>query len=794
MKYFLFDTIDDKDKFDIHTSIAKVMARTIKKIEMSNCSFNIGLFGIWGSGKSFIVNKIKELLDDSKDVIVLDIDMWKFNGTSLRRSILFEIEKQLIQKEIIDKEYTNEKDLNLKDMLNKETAMKKEFKINSKTMTTELKKISMQLIIVFVIILVAFFIKEIFFTIPNNIECINKLKKWKHFTLIDIVLNSATYLISSIGVAGLIFKILSGSMQKFLKTVILRSYEVEQKLLPTFSPEQFEEIFCDIVRKVKEKGFKKLVIVFDNIDRCDPKSAYEVMSTIKTYMDVKDCLYIIPCDDEAIKYYLSQKIGNSEKGDKLSISRTYSDEFIDKFFQVNFRIPTLKESDRDEYIRDMINKLPFNELRSNEISKLTQVLYYAYRGQTPRQIKRFINDYAMYYYIALEIDEERKFILDDISTFTIMIAIKQRWNYFERCILNDPDIIEDYYQGNNNIISNDELRIFLDKVKIWMDTSKSLTPYIFMKKSNDNIDIGEQLRSGKINSELNDETIIFIERWINKWKQDSSLTYLYQSYKALINLKQLYKYEKLIICLHELHYKKYKNNEMCIYFINNSTKEDIIKLYQLECGIIDLKLTKKFAGLIVSKINSGIESDKLEVIIEIIFKIEQPKQSLFSLNQIKSILHNSEVNNKIFLSTIDLILKYERYDYISMDIFNSMIDKIGNEHINKKLKELIPHLTDEIKLQCLKNSIIKFNNTIPTSNATNIKQYSNIVYYLLQETKDNYNDEIIAQLKILIKSLIPSYSEYDSIIMLFKRASKIIEEYDREKTEITLELKELLDS
>ena len=63
-----------QDSFKIHSQIANTICEIIEKSDLSDCSFNLGLFGNWGSGKSFIINKIEENLS-SENYLFLNIDV-----------------------------------------------------------------------------------------------------------------------------------------------------------------------------------------------------------------------------------------------------------------------------------------------------------------------------------------------------------------------------------------------------------------------------------------------------------------------------------------------------------------------------------------------------------------------------------------------------------------------------------------------------------------------------------------------------------------------------------------------
>lgn len=76
-----------------------------------NCPdrFTIGLFGKWGTGKTTIINILKDKLQNEK-VAIVEFDVWKHEGDALRRTFLKEIVKQLKENEQIEHELTDRLD------------------------------------------------------------------------------------------------------------------------------------------------------------------------------------------------------------------------------------------------------------------------------------------------------------------------------------------------------------------------------------------------------------------------------------------------------------------------------------------------------------------------------------------------------------------------------------------------------------------------------------------------------------------------------------------------------------
>ena len=478
----------EQDSFKIHSQIANTICEIIEKSDLSDCSFNLGLFGNWGSGKSFIINKIEENLS-SENYLFLNIDVWKFIGNPLLRSILFDINKQLKEKanDIFPNGY-EENNKELESLLYYEEQLQKEIPLSTAEQNKKIIKwVQCNKNFLFTITgtLLLLFILSIL--IPETV--IYSLGYWGQILKGLFKMNS--------NLIGIIFGLVAVMLYplKKLGELIYCGLEIQNyKTLPNFSPEQFERIFSNITNKINEKG-KKLIIVFDNLDRCEPKYAYETLSTIKTFMDIKNCFYIVPCDDNAVKQYIannysiSQETNNTKE--EISFANILGAEFFDKLFDTYLRIPILEEVDRDKFIEEQLKQIIiFEELKDN-IREIRQILYYGYKGATPRQIKKFINDFSTYYLLAKNIDPNKQFLLKNIPFFAIMLVIKQKWNTIENKLIQVPQLIQ------NTEIKDATFNDFINKVNpLIPQPLPSLLPFIYLKETTNEQSINEKLKNG----------------------------------------------------------------------------------------------------------------------------------------------------------------------------------------------------------------------------------------------------------------------------------------------------------
>ena len=101
----------------------------------------MGLFGSCGSGKSFIINNIIEELKDNYSVFYIDV--WKYVGHPLMRSVLFDIDTQLKTKKlgIYIKGYIDKNDNSLEKLLYADTDFEEEIDLKWNEILNKLKPI-----------------------------------------------------------------------------------------------------------------------------------------------------------------------------------------------------------------------------------------------------------------------------------------------------------------------------------------------------------------------------------------------------------------------------------------------------------------------------------------------------------------------------------------------------------------------------------------------------------------------------------------------------------------------------
>jgi len=404
----------------------KSYSDTLKQIiknAPSKGTFCVGLFGEWGSGKSSIIKTVKDDFEKNKkeygNVKFVIYDAWKYVNDSFRRMFLLNLQEKLNlgRTDLMEKFYNNTT-----------TDKKIELKLSSRHFT-----------------LVAL---GSFVTLIISILLMAIINKGSSNASIN-----ATFIISLMGLlTSLVFKCFNE-----LKTSLNTPY--------LFAPEQFEDCFKDIITKVlKEKTIissitnwvtgnskgDKLVIVIDNIDRCNCETAYELLTNIKNFMgDYDNLIFIIPIDDRALKKHLISN-RNEDKD---------AEEFLRKFFNVELRIKSLESVE----LFDFANKLNI-KYQLNLTPDTINIVANEYATNPRRIIQLFNNLTAELNTLSQNNDAE--FLQKNQSVICKALIIKEEWSEFYNLIKKDNKLFKvKSYDGslNSNVQKYNELNTFLGK-------------------------------------------------------------------------------------------------------------------------------------------------------------------------------------------------------------------------------------------------------------------------------------------------------------------------------------------
>lgn len=420
----------------------KPYSKTIFEI-INNCDGkkNIGLFGSWGSGKSTILKTFEDLIDihNSKKnkndkIAYFEFDAWKYSRDDFRRSFLIELTSKFNIK------YKSKLQKLLYSESSFEDPVQNNFRFNW---------LSFPDWIIFFLVVFAF----LFYFLP--------------------ILNLNKNLKATVSLIVLTISLLSKAT-----TNTINKYKVVVKENKIVEPERFETIFDEIISEVttkttisnfiyrwieklqKKPKYSKVVIVIDNLDRCDDENLLVTLNTIKNFLEHEKVIFILPVDEKGISSFLSQKTDNP-------------DEYLRKIFHLIIRLKSFSKKELFEFT-NRINESYKLSLNSSSMRIICQEF-----TNNPRKIIQFLNNYQSEMRL---VDEQSKmgfidgdYIQKNLSFFIKLLIIKYEWKtlydeiIYDKNLLNkinsvitnvEPDNNNQYLINRTNVNLNDAQRNF----------------------------------------------------------------------------------------------------------------------------------------------------------------------------------------------------------------------------------------------------------------------------------------------------------------------------------------------
>lgn len=315
------ETSEDLLGFKVH---ADLLINVIN--DESVLPITIGVFGDWGSGKSSILQIVKEEFDkdDDKDSLCIYFNGWTFEGyddakAALLNSILKELEdNKKISAEIRDtiKEKSKKLWKSIDWIRGAGMVMKN----------------------------IAFPAVSAYFTGGLNLFplTIQKLTEWGD------------------NPEKIIEKLQSEEGKEIYKAFV-KEGKVEDKNA-TNAVAEFRKDFSELLEAT---NFKRLVVIIDDLDRCSPERIIENLEAIKLFLNVPKTAFIIGADPRIVKYAIEYKYKNNKEIEEDN-NRIVID-YLEKLIQLPYSLPRLSESEVETYISMLICKKEIGDTRFKNV-------------------------------------------------------------------------------------------------------------------------------------------------------------------------------------------------------------------------------------------------------------------------------------------------------------------------------------------------------------------------------------------------------------------------------------------
>ncbi len=160
-----------------------------------------------------------------------------------------------------------------------------------------------------------------------------------------------------------------------------------------------DDAFGGFVNEGPEKASQRIVVFVDDLDRCLPPNALQVLESMKLFFDLSGFIFVVALDRAVIERAIESKYGerrNDAGGEAQPGPTVLGSEYIKKIFQVPFTLPPVSVAQLDEFIGTFSG----TSLAGGQADDLAKSVrphldhLVGAGGVNPREVKRFVNAFT----------------------------------------------------------------------------------------------------------------------------------------------------------------------------------------------------------------------------------------------------------------------------------------------------------------------------------------------------------------------------------------------------------------
>lgn len=347
----------------------------------------IGVYGEWGSGKTSFLKMVDETLRN-QDIYPIWFNAWKYDQEENLWAAL--IQTILDQARVSGKWYRR---IWVKLKIWRDTI---DLRAGSWEIAKGLISAGLRIAVIGICLLIVFgwsaseisaFLNRVFFQwFSSNPVALNFFQTSVIKAVAAVIAFFAT---KPDELLKLFDKKLGIDYSKFKRS---KSYRAHIAFLDEFS-EEFKRII-----KLIGSG-KPLVVIIDDLDRCLPEKAVQVLEAIKLFLDVEGCIFLLAVDREvvekaiAVKYKDLVAIAKDSEDKPQRLLTLLGENYFEKIVQLPFALPPVPDKQFNEFVT---NVYPDKHIRQCS-GIFTEGL-----PRNPRKVKRLLQTFLFLRDLASE--------------------------------------------------------------------------------------------------------------------------------------------------------------------------------------------------------------------------------------------------------------------------------------------------------------------------------------------------------------------------------------------------------
>lgn len=263
-------------------------------IETDIAPLTIGILGLWGAGKSTLLNLVEQRYEGEEGIICVTINAWMFESYEDAKSAIMEA----LLRELEERMPIEETKKKFRSLLKRIDY----FKLGTKAVSSAVPMVAS---------IASGTPLPLLLNVPQNAKEI-----------------------------GCVIKNISDSVQNIKDEYIKDDSTTADSVVNNIR--KFKDEFQEAINIDK---IKRVVVLIDDLDRCQPERIIETLEAIKLFLSVNKTTFIIAADENVIQYAIKKKY---PKVDNFDVE--LDKEYIEKMIQLPVQIPELSSKDVQNYL------------------------------------------------------------------------------------------------------------------------------------------------------------------------------------------------------------------------------------------------------------------------------------------------------------------------------------------------------------------------------------------------------------------------------------------------------------
>jgi hypothetical protein len=186
---------------------------------------------------------------------------------------------------------------------------------------------------------------------------------------------------------------------------------------------------------------RRIVVFIDDLDRCLPGSALQVLESMKLFFDLDGFVFVVGLDRSVVEQVVDSKYHREQNGDggDRRESRVLGEDYIKKIFQVPYTLAPVGIGQLQGFLTAIYDEADLPDAQRDEFRRVVEPhLQFLVRDGSvnPREVKRYLNAYTITTKINPDLDQ-------NAVLSVLLLDFRDDWEEVESALLLNGGVFVD---------------------------------------------------------------------------------------------------------------------------------------------------------------------------------------------------------------------------------------------------------------------------------------------------------------------------------------------------------------